>query len=110
VRIAVDENEVQWQELADRRSADLIVPGATPAHGGLVLGVAVYTAESYGPLQVHDDQEAVYCVSGKGMIRIGEEEFEIQPGRAFYIGRGVAHATRRTGPEPVKVVYVHAPD
>jgi mannose-6-phosphate isomerase-like protein (cupin superfamily) len=29
---------------------------------------------------------------------------------AFYIGRGVAHATRRTGPEPVKVVYVHAPD
>jgi len=109
VKVAIGENEVQWDELPDRRSAELIVPGLTPAFAGLSLGVAVYHAEEFGELQRHDDQEALYCVSGVGVIRIGDDEYEIRPGCAFYVGRGVAHATRRTGPEFVKVVYVHAP-
>lgn len=110
MQVYVDENNLKWEQHSDRRSVDLISPAATPAHGGLSLGVAAYTATEFGPLQRHDDQEAVYCLSGRGVIRVGEEEHEIYPGRAFYVGRGVAHATRRTGPEPVKVVYVHAPD
>ncbi len=110
MNIIVDENTVTWQEHADRRSTDLIAPGVTPAHAGLSLGVAEYTALEYGDLQRHPDQEVVYCVSGKGMIRVGEEEHQIFPGRAIYVGREVAHATRRTGSDPVKVVYVHAPD
>ncbi|MHB0876099.1 MAG: cupin domain-containing protein [Anaerolineae bacterium] len=109
MRVAVGENDVQWEEHPDRTSADLIAPGLTPAFAGLSLGVAVYHAEEYGELQRHGDQEAVYCVSGRGTIRIGDEEFDIYPGRSFYVGRGVPHATRRTGPENVKVVYVHAP-
>jgi len=109
VKVAIGENEVQWDELPDRKSADLIAPGLTPAHGGLSLGVAVYHAEDFGELQRHDDQEAVYCVAGQGVIRIGDEEYDIRPGCAFYVGRGVPHATRRTGTENVKVVYVHAP-
>lgn len=108
--VIVDENAAAWEQHADRRSADLISAANTPAHAGLSLGVAEYTASEFGELQRHPDQEAVYCVSGQGVIRVGEEEFAIFPGRAVYIGRNVAHATRRTGPEPVKVVYVHAPD
>lgn len=107
--IFIDENESRWEQHADRRSVDLIVPGVTPARAGLSLGVAVWTEPEFGPLQSHDDQEAVYCVSGKGVIRIGEEEYDIYPGLAFYIGKGVPHSTRRTGPEGVKIVYVHAP-
>ena len=110
MQLVVDENSVRWEKYPDRRSVDLISTVNTPAHGGLSLGVAEYTASEYGALQRHDDQEAVYCVSGYGVIRIGDEEHEIYPGLAVYIGRNVAHATRRTGPEPVKVVYVHAPD
>jgi len=110
VQLVVDENDVDWQQHPDRRSADLISAANSPAHAGLSLGVAVYTASEYGALQRHDDQEAVYCVSGRGLIRVGDEEHEIYPGLAVYVGRGVAHATRRTGPEPVQVVYVHAPD
>lgn len=109
MKVIVDENEVDWQQHPDRRSTDLIAAGVTPAYGGLSLGVAEYTATAYGELQRHDDQEAVYCVAGHGLIRVGDEEFEIYPGRAVYVGRGVPHATRRTGPENVKVVYVHAP-
>jgi len=110
LKLVVDENEVTWQTHPDRRSVDLIGPDTTPARSGFSLGVAEYTATEYGELQRHDDQEAVYCVSGRGMILVGNDEYEIAPGRAVYIGRGVAHATRRTGTEPVKVVYVHAPD
>ncbi|MGI6206634.1 MAG: cupin domain-containing protein [Anaerolineae bacterium] len=110
MKIVVDENELTWQQHPDRRSTDLIRPGDTPAHAGLSLGVAEYTSTEYGELQRHGDQEAVYCVSGRGIIRVGDEEYEIFPGRAVYVGKGVPHATRRTGPEPVKVVYVHAPD
>ena len=109
MKVAVGENDVQWEEHPDRRSADLIAAGFTPAYAGLSLGVAIYHASEYGELQRHDDQEAVYCLAGRGTIRIGDEEHDIYPGRAFYVSRGVPHATRRTGPEYVKVVYVHAP-
>jgi len=110
VKIVVDENDFSWQQHSDRRSTDLISESNTPAHAGLSVGVAEYTSTDYGPLQRHEDQEAVYCVSGRGTIRVGDEEYDMVPGRAVYVGRGVAHATKRTGPEPVKVVYIHAPD
>jgi mannose-6-phosphate isomerase-like protein (cupin superfamily) len=106
----IDEKAATWEHHADRRSADLITSASTAAHAGLLLGVAEYTAIEFGELQRHPDQEAVYCVSGRGVIRVGDDEHEIMPGRAVYIGRDVAHSTRRTGPEPVKVIYVHAPD
>lgn len=108
--VFVDENEIQWRDFPDRRATDLISAINTDAHAGLSLGVAEYTATEYGALQRHDDQECVYCVSGQGFIRIGEQEYGIHPGCAFYIGRGVIHATKRNGPAPVKVIYVHAPD
>ncbi|MGQ9553350.1 MAG: cupin domain-containing protein [Anaerolineae bacterium] len=110
MQLVVDENNAKWEKYPDRRSADLISAANTPAHGGLLLGVAEYTASEYGALQRHDDQEAVYCISGRGVIRVGDEEYEVYPGLAVYIGRNVAHATRCIGQEPVKVVYVHAPD
>ncbi len=110
MKIVVDENDLTWQQHSDRRSTDLISEANTPAHAGLSVGVAEYTSTDYGPLQRHGDQEVVYCVSGRGFIRVGDEEHEIYPGLAVYVGRNVAHATRRTSAEPVKVVYVHAPD
>ena len=110
MKIVVDENDFTWSQHVDRRSTDLISAANTPAHAGLSVGVAEYTSTEYGPLQRHGDQEVVYCVSGRGTIRVGDEEFDMMAGRAVYVGRDVAHATKRTGPEPVKVVYIHAPD
>ncbi len=110
MKIVVDENELTWQQHPDRRSTDLISEANTPAHAGLSIGVAEYTSTEFGALQRHGDQEVVYCVSGRGFIRVGDAEYDIFPGRAVYVGRNVAHATRRTSVEPVKVVYVHAPD
>jgi len=90
----------------DRWSKDL-VNAARGASAGFSLGVALYTSDKFGELQVHDDQEAVYVVSGVGEITIGGKLFPVRPGSAAYIPKGTPHATRRTSDEPVKVIYAH---
>ncbi|MBN2288924.1 MAG: cupin domain-containing protein [Candidatus Glassbacteria bacterium] len=102
----VHQDQVAESLHPDRWSKDLVT-AASGATGGFSLGVAEYTSETFGPVQVHDDQEAVYVVSGRGEMKLGDKVFPVRPGSAAYIPRGMAHATRRTGAEPVKVVYAH---
>ena len=101
------EAEAERKEFADRWSKGLI--GAHPAAttSGFNLGVACYHAPEFGAAQTHDDQEAVYVVSGRGEMRLAGQVFAIGPGSAAYVPPGTPHATRRTGEEPVKVVYSH---
>lgn len=102
----INEDEVKEALYPDRWSKDLVTAEAG-ATSGFNLGVALYTSETFGELQVHDDQEAVYVISGAGEIRLGERVFPVGPGSAAYIPKGTPHATRRTTAEPVKVVYTH---
>ena len=102
----VHEDQVQARQFPDRWSKDL-VNHDLGARGGFSLGVALYTSESFGQLQVHEDQEAVYVISGVGEMRIGGSVFPVRPGSAALIPVGAPHATRRTGEEPVKMVYCH---
>ncbi|HUU30014.1 MAG TPA: cupin domain-containing protein [archaeon] len=102
----VHESDLRRDEYSDRWSKNLIT-GAQGATSGFNLGVAEYTSESFGPSQVHDDQEAVYVVDGEGEIRLGKKVYPVCPGSAVYIPRGTPHATRRTTEKPVKVVYAH---
>ncbi len=91
----------------DRRSADLIGTDAVPTTSGFNLGVAWYTASEFGAPQVHDDQEAVYVISGEGELRVGEEVVPLRPGTAVYIPPGTPHGGRTTTDKPVMVVYAH---
>lgn len=101
------EDDVAREVHPDRWSKDLVGTDAIRTTSGFSLGVAVYTETEFGEHQRHDDQEAVYVVSGAGEILIGDEVHPVRPGSAAYIAPGVVHATRRTGKEPVKVVYAH---
>ena len=100
--MTVHEEEVSRSVYPDRWSKDLV-----EGSSGFSVGVAEYDATEFGPVQVHEDQEAVYVVSGVGEMRIGNEVHPICPGSAAYIPPGTEHATRRTGDVPVKVVYAH---
>jgi len=100
--LVVHEDEVPKQEYPDRWSKDLIV-----GLWGFSVGVAEYTETEFGEPQVHEDQEAIYIASGVGELLLGEEVHPIRPGTAAYIPPGTKHAIRRTGPEPVRVVYTH---
>ena len=92
---------------ADRWSKDLVGTKDVPTTSGFSVGVAEYFQPEFGERQRHADQEAVYCISGVGEILIGETVYPVKPGFAAYVGPGVVHCTRRTGPEPVKLVYAH---
>ncbi len=101
------EDDAQKQNHADRWSKDLVGTKSVPTTSGFSVGVAVYTEAAFGERQRHTDQEAVYVISGVGEILIGDETFCVRPGSAAYIPPNTVHCTRRTGPEPVKVVYAH---
>jgi mannose-6-phosphate isomerase-like protein (cupin superfamily) len=104
----VHENDVPKEKAADRWSKDLIGGGSlVKTTSGFNLGVAEYFVEEFGPRQVHEDQEAVYVVSGVGEITVSGTVHQVSPGTAVYIPPRAPHATRRTGKDPVKVVYTH---
>ncbi len=100
-------DDVEPTTFDDRRSADLIGTDAIPTTSGFNVGVAWYTAEEFGEPQVHDDQEAVYVVSGEGELRVDDEVIPLRPGTAVYVPPGSRHGARRTTAEPVVVVYTH---
>jgi quercetin dioxygenase-like cupin family protein len=102
-----DERAVAKEQHADRWSKDLVGTASVPTTSGFSIGVAEYIQPEFGEPQRHADQEAVYCLSGVGEIRIGDTVYPISPGVAAYVAPGVVHCTRRTGPAPVKLVYAH---
>jgi hypothetical protein len=58
--------------------------------------------------QTHDDQEEVYTlVSGKATLRVGDEEYELEPGIFARVG---ATEKRKliTGDEPARVIAMGA--
>ncbi len=101
------ETDAARKDFADRWSKNLVGGGACETTSGFNLGVASYHASEFGEPQTHDDQEAVYVVSGVGELMLGDQVVPVSPGTAAYIPPGTPHATRRTGGEPVKVVYAH---
>ena len=105
--LAVHEKDVQPTHFPDRWSKDLIGTPTLPTTSGFNVGRANYTAGEFGAPQVHEDQEAVYVISGVGEVKIGEEVIALEPGVAFYVAPRTPHCARRTRPEPVMVVYTH---
>ena len=103
----VDQESVEPAYYDDRRSVDLIGTEEIPTTSGFNVGVAYYTAEEFGEPQVHEDQEAIYVVAGVGEIKVGEDIVVLTPGIAVYVPPQTPHGGRRTGDEPVMVVYAH---
>ena len=90
---------------SDRRSVGLIGSETIPTTSDFSVGVAWYTGEEFGEPQVHDDQEALYVVSGTGELRLKDRIVALMPGTAVYIPPGTPHGGRRTTDEPVVVVW-----
>lgn len=104
---SIHETAVVQEGHPDRWSKNLIGIEDIPTTSGFNLGVAEYHATDFSQVQAHDDQEALYVVSGEGEIKLGDDVLPLTPGTAVYVGPGVSHSTRRTGDAAVKVVYTH---
>ena len=106
LRKSLHEDEVNAATFPDRWSKDLIGGSLVQTWSGFGLGLAEYHGTDF-ELQMHDDQEALYVISGEGEVRIGEDVFSARPGMAFFVPPQTPHATRRTGEDPVRLVYAH---
>jgi mannose-6-phosphate isomerase-like protein (cupin superfamily) len=76
---------------------------------GCCTGISYYSSLDYTPPAVHDDQEGFLVLSGKGMARVGEEEFEIVPETSFIVPAGVEHQMKSACEDtPVTLFWFHA--
>ncbi len=57
--------------------------------------LGVYPITSYPTPGIHDDHEGFYVVEGSGKAIVGEEEFDLAPGIAFYAPAGLPHAIKK---------------
>ena len=108
--VVVHDEEVAKSVGQDRWGKCLIGGDSSRTSAGFNLGYAVYHVQEFGPVQVHDDQEALFVLEGEGEIRLGAspglraEVHPIRPGDAVYIPPRCRHAVRRTGERPVKAM------
>lgn len=61
-------------------------------------------------LHSHAQTETYYVLSGKGLLRIEDEEYALAPGATAFIPGGLRHASFATGDEPLRIFYTFAAD
>lgn len=53
--------------------------------------------------------ENVIVLSGTGMMKLGDKEFEVKEGVHLFIPKGTVHSLKTTSKEPVKVLSIQSP-
>ena len=84
----------------------LIDPEDSPSRNLKMGHTIIYpTGKTTG--HAHEDMEEVYYIlSGKGKMVVGEDEFPVQAGDAFYVPFGEYHVTYNTGNQPLAILWV----
>ena len=84
----------------------LIDPETSPSRS-LKMGHTIIYPTGRTTGHAHDDMEEVYfVVSGDGLMQVGEDEFPIATGDAFYVPPGEFHATYQRGNLPLVILWV----
>lgn len=84
----------------------LVDPVNSPSQN-LKMGYTVVYPTGKTTGHAHEDMEEVYYIlSGKGKMVIGDDEFPIQAGDAFYVPFGEYHVTYNTGIQPLSILWV----
>jgi putative monooxygenase len=62
------------------------------------------------PEHVHDyGEESLFVLSGKGILRAAGTEHRLEAGRCAFLPKGVPHAVKVVGAEPLVAVFASAP-
>ena len=66
------------------------------------VGYQEYGVGGYAVPHSHEDMEQIYYfLKGKGVMTLGEEEFEVKAGTVVLIPIKTSHSLRNTGTEPL---------
>ena len=58
---------------------------------GLAAGVLVLGPGEEDTQEPHETDEVYYVISGDGLLRIGDRDYEVSAGRAFFVAGDTAH-------------------
>jgi len=88
----------------------LVDPEDSPSKN-LKMGYTVIYPTGKTTGHTHPDMEEVYYIlTGKGTMVVGDDEFPVQAGDAFYVPFGEFHVTYNTGNQPLAFVWVTGKD
>ena len=88
----------------------LIDPENSPSKN-LTMGYTVIYPTGKTTGHAHDDMEEIYYIlTGKGVMEIDDDKFDIKAGDAFYVPFGAFHVTYNTGNEPLAMAWVTGKD
>jgi mannose-6-phosphate isomerase-like protein (cupin superfamily) len=62
-----------------------------------------------GPRRLDATQELLYVASGRGAIRVGDEEHPLEPDTGAYVSSGEEYELENLSPEELVVIVVEAP-
>src|ERR1044072_1174671 len=65
--------------------------------------------QSVTPHHHREIEEIYYILSGRGVMRVGDEKREVAAGDAIYVPREFRHTLENTGAEPIKLLLVCGP-
>lgn len=74
----------------------------------LSVGLAVWPAGSIDRQRPHSEDEVYYVISGRGHIRVADEERDVQPGSLVFVAQGVEHRFHDIA-EDLRVLVFWAP-
>lgn len=60
-------------------------------HPSMSAGLYVLPAGGVDGQQPHTEDEVYYVLSGRGQVRVGEEDRPVEPGSFIFVGAGVEH-------------------
>ena len=110
MKYVVNSAEVEGERRIPSRVSKVLVSEISVGARNLAMGMNITDVGSMIPNHVHQsEEEAMFIISGRGKLVVGEEEQEVGAGMAIYMPPGVEHSLVNTGNEELKLVWVYAP-
>jgi len=106
----VDINQVEGIYREPPRTSWILVSEETVGAKNLAVGVNETNVGGQVPPHKHDtEEEVMYFFQGCGQFITDEEVIELKPGICIYNPPGSTHSIVNTGDEPLKFVWIYAP-
>ena len=88
--------------------AGLVGRGSVEANNFVLGHVTVFPGGSI-PLNEHEQEEVYTILQGRGLMRVGEEESEVEAVASIYIPPGAPHQLLNTGSDDLVLFFAYSP-
>jgi mannose-6-phosphate isomerase-like protein (cupin superfamily) len=88
----------------------LLSPVLQNISSSLSLGTVLLPPGASGDAHIHEDsQETWFVISGRGKLKIGDEEIALIPDTVAVAPQGIEHQIFNDSDEPLKVIFMFSP-